>query len=111
MRRVRRWLLIATWLAGNLCLWTILPPWPRFTLPGVPTHTRPAFTADGRRLIVKMADHAETWDVVSGQRLRKVSCPADCLDTIIPSPDGQWLLAYDRMRQESLLIDLATGRE
>jgi len=110
--RWRQWavgLAAAVWLAGQVVLWLALPPQPRLTLPGVSSHARPAVSADGRRLVIKTADQVQILDMDSGRRLAAVPCPAEVLDTIIPSPDGRWLLAYDCSRQRPLLIDSAAG--
>jgi hypothetical protein len=111
MRRAWRWLLAVVWLAANFWLWAVLPPRPRLTLPAVSSRTRPVVTADGRRLVIKAGDRVETRDLPSGRSVGVVPCPPGTLDTVAPSPDGRWLLAYDGPRQELLLIDLATGRQ
>src|SRR6059058_5258682 len=92
MRRAWRWLLPTAWLAGNLWLWTILPPRPRLTLPGRAT-VGLAFTPDGRQVLTGDEDVLQVWDAADGRLLR--SCPqpdGQPLREPILSPDGRWVM-------------------
>jgi WD40 repeat protein len=110
MRRAWRWLLIAAWLAGNVWLWTILPPAPRLTLPGRAT-VGLAFTPDGRQVLTADEDVLQVWDTTDGRLLR--SCPqADGRPIREPvlSPDGRWVMGGAWSHEHALLLDLADGR-
>jgi WD40 repeat protein len=81
---------------GTVKLWsgrtyTLLHP--PIEVPGTPGIRSPAFTRDGRNLVVAALDGtAQIFAVPSGRRVRRLAAP-DPLTAATFSPDGRWVAA------------------
>jgi WD40 repeat protein len=118
MRRALTFLAVTGWLGVHAFLWTLLPPVPRWTVPGfVPDSF--AFTPDGRSLVT--ADPAEVivWDRATGLRERTIPRPgrrptdSDRQAVLMMSPTDRRAIVYGAggsLSQRPYLIDLNTGK-
>ena len=108
---------IAVWLGVHAWLWTLLPPVPRWAVPGVKPDSL-AFTADGRSLVTCDLASITFWDAATGRR--EHSWPRtgrrpgydSARSLLVVSPTDHRAIAYDVRnggREPPFLFDPNTG--
>jgi WD40 repeat protein len=117
MRRTLTFLSVAAWLGVHVLLWTMLPPVPRWVVPGFVPHSF-AFTPDGRSLVTCDAAEVRVWAAATGQREHSWSRPGkrpnrdDFKSLLVMSPIDRRAIVYDTRsgsRELPYLIDLDNG--
>jgi WD40 repeat protein len=117
MRRALTLLAVAAWLGIHAFLWTLLPPMPRWTAPGLVPDSI-AFTPDGRSLVTCDAADVRVWDRVTGRLERTVTRPGKrptdgvFHSMMAMSPTDRRIIVYDtrgNRGQIPYLIDLESG--